>query len=69
MAAKEPVAWCRDCQWWLPAADIGGQCPSAGCPRTLIKRVGYICQEDTPVGKCHNLWFKVQGLKSCKHEY
>ena len=40
---KVEVAWCRSCEHWLPAAEIGQFCPETDCIYRLTRRVGYIC--------------------------
>ncbi len=40
---RKLVAWCRDDEWWLPADEIGTPCPAADCPRTLVKRLMWVC--------------------------
>lgn len=37
------VAWCAQCQHYLPLEDAGTRCPSLDCPRTLRKRRVWIC--------------------------
>lgn len=40
------VAWCRNCEMWLPEEDIGDYCPHApDCPRKLIKRRMFVCSK------------------------
>lgn len=41
----EAVAWCSDCEWWLPPEEVGTGCPGEECRHRLQRRVGYICHE------------------------
>lgn len=40
----EPVAWCGDCRWYLPADEAGTRCPGDTCRRILRRRRMRICR-------------------------
>ena len=67
---KVTVAWCKDCMHHTEEADIGSSCPSMDCPRTMIKRVGYLCQEPifTNDWPCSMLHWTVSEMKECQHD-
>ena len=68
---KVTVAWCMDCHYHVGAEDIGGRCLNDDCPRTLVKRVGYLCQEPDipyPGVPCQMFHRTVGNMKSCQHD-
>ena len=71
---KVTVAWCRDCKMGsILKEEIGGSCWNADCPRTLIKRVGYVCPELIPWSsgftvKCEMVHWTVKSMKECQHD-
>lgn len=67
---KVTVAWCCDCCYWVEPKEIGGHCLSDDCPRTLVKRVGYLCEEPDILwdGPCAMFFQTVKGMKACAHD-
>lgn len=67
---KRTVAWCRDCKWHLPEYEIGGKCPASDCPRTLIKRVGWVCvvPVEYPLGPCGCIYWSFRAAQECQHD-
>ena len=69
---KVTVAWCPDCLYWVVSDHIGSDClESPDCERTLVKRVGYLCQEPDipfPGSPCLMFHRTVGAMKACKHD-
>lgn len=55
------VAWCRFCQHYTPANEIGQGCPAIECDRTLIRRVGYVCPNEW----CTRFYRTQREVKAC----
>ena len=74
VTTRETVAWCLDCHYWVDKGNIGGRCLGGDCPRTLVRRVGYLCQQVTaPFGyalrmPCLIFHRTVGAMKACDHD-
>lgn len=67
---KSVIAWCRDCKMGSEyESEIGTRCWN-DCPRTLIKRVGYLCEYPLfgPTAPCHMIHWTVKSMKECQHD-
>lgn len=70
---KVTVGWCRECLIYEQPYSTGMSCPM-NCDRTLVKRVGYICEVvAVPFGyamrmPCSMVHWTVKSMKECKHD-